>query len=60
MMLPEADIREHIKHHPVKSLSQPVQTFYNGPCAAVDVDNMSNIDDIDSLVHLAMKSAPEE
>ncbi|MCX5850696.1 MAG: DUF5655 domain-containing protein [Deltaproteobacteria bacterium] len=54
VMLPEARIQEHVKHHPVKSLSQPVQDFYNGPCAAVDVDNMNNISEIESLVQLAM------
>jgi len=60
VMLPEADIREHIKHHPVKSLSQSVQDFYNGPCGAVDVDNMDSIAEVDFLVHLAMTHAQEE
>lgn len=60
VMLPEAIIRDHIKHHSVKSLSQPAQDFYNGPCAAVDVDNMSNIEEIDSLVKMAISYQQDE
>ncbi len=59
-MLPEKDIRQCITHHPVKALSQPVQDFYNGPCAAVDVDSMANIDEIESLIRSAMESVVKE
>ena len=54
VMLPEQDIRATISHHTVKALSQPVQTFYNGPCAAIDVDTMQHIKEIDDLIQLAM------
>lgn len=50
IMMPEKHIRKCIKHHPVKTLSQPVQDFYNGPCAAVEVDSMANIKEIDNLI----------
>ncbi len=60
VMLPEARIKEAIKHYPVKSLSQSVQDFYNGPCAAVDIDNMENIEEIKALVRLAMENAEKE
>ncbi len=60
VMLPETDIRKAIQHHPVKSLSQPVQDFYNGPCAAVDIDKMGNIEEIEALVRSAMESVEKE
>ena len=56
VMLPEKEILQCIKRHPVKTLSQSVQNFYNGPCAAVDVDGMEHIDEIECLVRLAMAS----
>lgn len=36
VMLSGKDIRNIILHHPVKSLSQPVQNFYNGSCAVIE------------------------
>ena len=55
VMMPEGKIRERITNHPVKSLSQPVQNFYNGPCAAVDVDGTKNIEEISSLIEAVME-----
>lgn len=60
VMLPEKHIRQRIKHHVVKRLSQPVQNFYNGPCAAVDVDSMTNIKEIEALIRSAMESVEKE
>lgn len=60
VMVPEDDVRAQISHHPVKSLSQPVQNFYNGPCAAVDVDTMDSIEEIDDLVQSAMGTVEAE
>jgi len=60
VMLPEKDIRASISNHPVKSLSQPVQNFYNGPCAAVDIDSMQHIEEIDALVKSAMTEVGTE
>lgn len=60
VMLPENDIRAAISNHPVKSLSQPVQNFYNGPCAAIDVDSLQNIDEIDTLIQSAMNAVETE
>lgn len=60
VMLPEKNIRQCIKHHTVKVLSQPVQDFYNGPCAAVDVDSMDHIDEIEGLVRTALESVGKE
>lgn len=60
VMLTENVIRANITRHPVKTLSQPVQNFYNGPCAAVDVDNMDHIKEIDALVQSAMAAVDTE
>lgn len=57
VMLPEEEIRQLIHHHPVKTISQPQQDFYHGPCADVDVDSMANIGEIETLIRTAIKSA---
>ncbi len=55
-MMPEDDIRAMIKNHPVKSLSEPVQKFYNGPCAAIDIDSLEGFDEIVALLRALMKN----
>jgi len=50
VMLPEADIRLRIANHSIKSLSEGVQKFYNGPCAVVEVHDLKNIDEIIQLL----------
>ncbi|MDI9455946.1 MAG: DUF5655 domain-containing protein [Spirochaetota bacterium] len=60
VMLPEKEIRSLVSHHPVKTLSQPVQNFYNGPCAAVDVDDMEDLEEIEGLVQTAMNSVVDD
>lgn len=50
-MMPDGDIRKIIKTYSVASLSQPVQDFYNGPCAAVDISNLNGIEEIKQLIH---------
>lgn len=60
VMLPENDIRAIVPNHPVKSLSPSVQNFYNGPCAAVDVDSLQHIKEIDTLIQSAMSAAKSE
>jgi hypothetical protein len=45
-LLPENEIREKIAGYEVKSLSESVQGFYNGPCAAVDIDSEDHIDEV--------------
>ena len=49
-MMPEERIREFVRNHQVASLSQPVQDFYNGPCASVDITTNSNMDEIRVLL----------
>lgn len=52
IMLDPAIIREKIVKNNVKDLSQAVQNFYNGPCAAVDIDNIDNLDEVVDLLGL--------
>lgn len=55
ILLPEEEIRSKIKDHNVKTLSDSVQGFYNAPCAAVDVSNLDNIDEVVDLIRILMK-----
>lgn len=49
-MSPEKKIREAITNYSVKSLSEPVQRFYNGDCARIDVTNDKHLDEILKLL----------
>ncbi len=60
LMIPEDDIRAHIAHHTVKSLSAPVQKFYNGACAAIDIDDLQHIDEILTLLKRVMNEGSRE
>ena len=60
VMMPEDQVRANIKHHPVKTLSAGVQQFYNGPCAAIDVQDVDNIDEIINLISMLIKSENSE
>jgi hypothetical protein len=54
-MLPEAQIRSIVQSYPVVSLSQGIQDFYNGPCAAVDIAGLDNTDEIRHLLTALVK-----
>jgi predicted transport protein len=49
-MLPEAEIRSLVTTHSVIALSPGVQQFYNGPCAAVDIESLDNFAEIEALL----------
>ena len=49
-MMPKSEIRKVVKHHEVSPLSATVQRFYNGPCAAVNIQNMKHMDEIRALI----------
>ena len=51
VMLPEEEIRKIILQHPIITLSEGVQAFYNGKCAAIDVLDLVNFDEIETLLH---------
>ncbi len=58
IMLPEETIRERIQKHNVKSLSESVQRFYSNPCAAVDVDNQKDLDEVVDAIGVLVKEFP--
>jgi len=49
-LLPEDVIRSMIKKHHIASLSQAVQDFYNGPCAAIDITDLQQAGEIEELI----------
>lgn len=49
-MMPETRIRAIVKSHTVVPLSQAVQDFYNGPCAAVDILGDAAFGEIEELL----------
>ena len=50
-MLPEEEIRKIILKHPVISLSEGVQAFYNGKCAVISIADLNDFEEIDNLLH---------
>ncbi len=50
IMLPEAEIKRKIHKHKIKSLSEAVQKFYNGPCAEVIVEGIHNLKEVIDLL----------
>ena len=50
VMMPENEIREYIHNSSIASLSTPVQEFYNGPCAAINIVSLENILEIENLI----------
>jgi hypothetical protein len=49
-MMPEANIRSIATSYKVATLSQAVQDFYNGPCAAVELPTLTNEEEIRELI----------
>lgn len=62
VMKPEADIKSAIKLSTVKALSQSVQRFYNGDCAAIDIENTDSIPELLNLIRplLIQKEVEEQ
>jgi predicted transport protein len=50
IMLDFKTIKENIRGYAVKELSQGVQAFYNGSCAAVDIEKKDNIGEVIKLI----------
>jgi predicted transport protein len=58
ILLPESALRKRIRKHNIRSLSQSVQGFYNNPCAAVDIEDMKNLDEIVGAMKDVIKKFP--
>jgi predicted transport protein len=50
VMNPEKETQEEIKHHEIKTLTEKVQKFWNGPSCTIIIDNMDNIDEVIALL----------
>lgn len=50
VMMPESEIGKYVISYPIVTLSQPVQDFYNGPCAAVDIASPQRMNEIHDLI----------
>ncbi|MBN1306182.1 MAG: hypothetical protein JXA13_17230 [Anaerolineales bacterium] len=55
-MLPEEQIRTIVKHYSVATLSQGVQNFYNGPCAAIDFIDLSHEAELINLINTLIET----
>ncbi|MBI3501317.1 MAG: hypothetical protein HY063_05930 [Bacteroidetes bacterium] len=50
VMNPEKDTRKKIKHHEIKSLTEKVQKFWNGPSCTIVLENSKNLSEVISLL----------
>jgi hypothetical protein len=50
LMMPEERIRGIAMYYTVGPLSKGIQDFYNGPCAAVDIPNLTHEDELVNLL----------
>lgn len=47
---PEADTRKQIKHHEIKTLTEKVQKFWNGPSCTIIIDNADKLNEVVNLL----------
>jgi predicted transport protein len=52
---PEKETRKLIKHHEVKTLTEKVQKFWNGPSCTVVIENTKNLNEIIALLKMLVK-----
>jgi len=55
VMNPEKETRKQIKHHEVKTLTEKVQKFWNGPSCSIVIENSSNLQEVISLLKKLIK-----
>jgi len=55
-LMSEKEIRERISGYEVKSLSEGVQRFYNGPCAAIDIDSESHLGEVMGILRILVEN----
>src|ERR1041385_511913 len=53
---PEKDTRKAIKHHEIKTLTESVQKFWNGPSCTIVIESMKHLQEIVSLLKRLVKS----
>lgn len=52
VMLNAELIKQNIERCKITELSPSVQEFYNGPCAAIDLDEINKVDEIINLINI--------
>lgn len=58
VMLPESKIRNIVVGYTVSPLSEGVQDFYHGPCAAIEIDSLDHVGELKTLLRdLIIKNA---
>lgn len=57
VMNPEAETRELIKHHRIKTLPASVQKFWNGECCTIVVENSDNLEEVIELLKMVVGKA---
>ncbi|HOE93749.1 MAG TPA: DUF5655 domain-containing protein [Methanofastidiosum sp.] len=50
IMMDEGIVRSKIQSHEIKSLSESVQKFYNGPCCAIDLNSKKELGEVINLL----------
>jgi predicted transport protein len=55
VMCPEKDTKKQIKHHEVKTLTEKVQKFWNGPSCTIVIDSMDELEEVTSLLKKLIK-----
>jgi predicted transport protein len=56
VMNPEKETRKQIKHHEVKTLTEKVQKFWNGPSCSIVIENETKLQEVISLLKELIKS----
>jgi predicted transport protein len=49
-MMPLSPIKSIVKHYSITLLSKPVQDFYNGSCAAININNEKYLNEIAKII----------
>ncbi len=50
VMNPEKDTKKQIKHHEVKTLTEKVQKFWNGPSCTIKIENVQHLNEVIALL----------
>ena len=52
-----SEIKNLIKKHTVTKLSEGIQNFYNGECALIEIENVSNFSEVHKVIKEAYNSS---
>lgn len=55
VLCPEEETRKRIKHHEIKTLTEKVQQFWNGPSCSIVIDSMEKLNEVTTLLKRMIK-----